>query len=847
LAKEHESGGDSDHDNDVLELLEQMCRASDQQVAEALAQPTPAAPSSESTRNLLADHVDTEEDLRKLPPIELPKEIGRFQIERLLGQGGYGLVLLALDPQLKRHVALKIPRSGALLTEELQQRFVREAEAAAALNHAHIVPVYEVGRAGPICFIASAYCDGESLADRLTRCGRMEPDKAAALTSTLADAVQHAHNRGVLHRDLKPANILLTSDSSSDSQDASSAAEPTWPMITDFGLARMVDDDQRITATGSILGTPAYMAPEQAAGDNSSAGGSADIYSLGAILYELLTGKRPFQKASLLETLDAVRHDDPIPIRRLHQTVPRDLEAIALKCLEKQPTDRYATCSELGADLERFLHAEPVQARRPTGLERAARWCRRKPLQAALLATLFLGLASIATVSSVAYRRVSLARDAEARRSIQLRDSLDDQVSFVLEDLLSRQQELTDDHRAYLKATLASYQQFADDEGQDHAAREGVARAHHRVGEISARLGDTNAAIAAYEESILRFQQLAAEVPDEVASRFDRVKVQSSLSRLLKDLDRIDEAEATAEAALETITELVEQFPNDADYRQQLAAVHGGLGNIYKRASRMDDAERAFQSSIRVQEKLVHQFSEAHLYRAELGKSYGNLARLMWAQQRFDLAEPLFIKGRDVCRQLVDEHPDNLVYRESLASALSGVGAIALITGQNQLAEESFRENLTIHRLLAADFPANHSYQTGLVEAYNNLGILMMEKSQPDLAEENWRSATGIVRRLVDDFPDVPDYHAQLASLLFHLAPLLLETDDAQAALDLTNEGRSHLEIALQINSRNPQYQHILSEGDQAMAKILPALGRHGESAEAAQRVLDASPDPDAP
>jgi serine/threonine protein kinase len=239
------------------------------------------------------------------------RRLGRFEVRRELGRGAFGLVFLAHDPQLRREVALKVPRVEALVTAELRERFLREARAAAALGHPNLVPVYEVGSLGPVCYIASAYCPGPTLAAWLRERVAPVPERLAArLLATLAGALEHAHSRGVLHRDLKPSNVLLEPA-------PPGAAAPDGldlvPRVTDFGMAKVLAEaDASQTASGAVLGTPSYMAPEQASG-KKDVGPPADVYALGAILYQLLTGRPPFRAETLLDLLQQVRDQEPVP------------------------------------------------------------------------------------------------------------------------------------------------------------------------------------------------------------------------------------------------------------------------------------------------------------------------------------------------------------------------------------------------------------------------------------------------------------------------------------------------------------------------------------------------------
>lgn len=346
-----------------------------------------------------------------------PFQIGRFEIERELGRGGLGVVLLAHDPVLRRQVALKVPRPEALLTPDLRKRFQREAQAAARLTHPHIVPVYEVGEAGAVCFIAAEYVAGPNLGEWLKmQAGPIEPRAAAALVADLAGAMDYAHRQGVLHRDLKPSNILLErrdvpAAGGGEADDLTSFAAK----ITDFGLARLVDQARDETRSGAIIGTPAYMSPEQATGTNSQLGPASDVYSLGAILYELLSGKPPFRGESDAMTLVQVISDEPVPLRRLQAQLPRDLEAICLRCLEKKPSSRYSTAGDLAADLARFLAGESTLARPLSAGQALVSWARRRPTHAAIVALAVVGF--VAALGGAAFHTARLDRALQLAES----------------------------------------------------------------------------------------------------------------------------------------------------------------------------------------------------------------------------------------------------------------------------------------------------------------------------------------------------------------------------------------------------------------------------------------------
>jgi WD40 repeat protein len=323
-----------------------------------------------------------------------------YEILAEVGRGGFGVVYKAWQTQLKRQVALKVVLAGSHASAADLARFRREAEAVARLQHPHIVGVHEIGEAHGQLFIALEFVEGGSLAQRLD--GTPWPARTAAgLVETLAEAVHHSHERGIVHRDLKPANVLLTADGQ--------------PKVADFGLAKWLGQDQAQTQSGAVVGTPSYMAPEQAAGRSKEVSPAADVYALGAILYELLTGRPPFRAETPLDTLVQVVTQEPVSPSRLQPKVPHDLTTVCLKCLQKDPRKRYPSGKELAEDLGRFLRAEPVQARPVGQRERLWRWCRRNPGLAAACGVAAFALAAMSVVA-VCYG-VSQARAAERSRA----------------------------------------------------------------------------------------------------------------------------------------------------------------------------------------------------------------------------------------------------------------------------------------------------------------------------------------------------------------------------------------------------------------------------------------------
>ncbi|MFK7769266.1 MAG: protein kinase [Mariniblastus sp.] len=484
-----------------------------------------------------------------------PSKIGRFELQEPIGRGGFGVVFLAHDPNLGRDIALKIPRPEVVTTPELKSRFVREGRASAALSHPNIVPVFESGQVGSICYLASQFVDGETLEQWQSNQETIALAPAAKIVSTLAEAISHAHQRGILHRDIKPANVMLAQN---DENDVSGKVR-----IMDFGLAKVIGESSEFSRTNAIVGTPAYMSPEQA--NQKDATEASDIYSLGAILFQLLTGKPPLLKESFLETISAVANEDAVPPSKFRNDIPKDLDAITLKCLEKDPRKRYRSAFDLHRDLNAWLGGKPVVARRPSLPERCNRWIKSNRVLAVSMATVFAILTCATIVSGYfAYRsnidqRSATVANGIAKDKTKIAIKQTDRVSEAVQRLfvsLAREPSLQKAEFAELRERL--YVSASEFVKELHVEQEDDPHLQDRyfkllvwAAQVYSELGRSSAGLATLKEAEALIEKMAESNVNNDQSAYQLNIVRSIRARVLLDAGHADEALAESLIALD--------------------------------------------------------------------------------------------------------------------------------------------------------------------------------------------------------------------------------------------------------------------------------------------------------
>ena len=652
---------------------------------------------------------------------------------------------------------------------------------------------------------------------------------------------------------MKPDNVLVELDADSELGDRDS--EPTAaPLlrITDFGLAKDLGEHSELTQSGSVLGTPSFMAPEQTDSKLGEPSHVVDIYGLGAILYFLLCRIPPINGSSLLETIKNVQEQPPVPPRKIRPEIPRDLEAICLKCLEKQPRHRYQSASEMQSDLLRFLDGLPVLARRPSTWDRALMWCRRRPAVSALAASLLVVLAvsSIAlgillarsnSLKRLADSNAGLATESAAQAIVErdrTREALQAMTSGVASNWLGAQRELTSEQKAFLENTVAYYQKFATGKTDDPEDQYWVAQAEHRLAQLFARLGDFDNSLASSDQAIGLLEKIPADwQPSRVA--LELAETLHGKDGNLAHLGKTDEALPVARRAVEIARELVAADPNNLQSRLLLSKTMGNLGSRLQQMRQLDDSLAAKTESVMLLERLLLDQPDDQKIKRSLGINSMNLGNLFARLNRLKESRVWLHRSMIVRTELVEDDPDSAILQFDLSFVLVNLGGLAYRMGDLDEAQTLTERATEIARKLVAQHPIEEQYRRHLNASLTNLSAIYNSNRKFEKSKLTLDEAIALAERSIRDFPDVPMYRLQLANGKSKLATALTEQGKYHEAIPHHDAAVTQLQEMVQQSIEVDKATRMLESALYSRATALGYDGRHNDAVADWDAVID--------
>jgi serine/threonine protein kinase len=819
------------------------------------------------------------------PDRNVKKELGDYEVLREIGRGGMGVVYEARQISLDRRVALKVLPLAGLLDQKQIARFQKEARAAAQLHHPHIVPIFSVGCERGVHYYAMQFIEGRALDQALRElressvlpdgptARRKETSRRRGASSQLAKggtgppfaksgagsppagrgpssanpwqvgnlphiahkdyfravaslgiqaarALHHAHEYGIIHRDIKPSNLLLDGEGK------------LW--VTDFGLARFQAEADR-TATGDVVGTLHYMSPEQAAGKSALIDPRTDVYSLETTLYELLTLRVPFAGSDRQQLLRRIVEEEPVGPRHLNPAVPADFETIVLKAIAKAREERYATAQDLAEDLQRFLDGHATLARRPTRMDRAAKWVKRHRrtvwAAVALMAVAVVGLATstFLVLNEHGKTQAALARaEANLMRARRAADSFSTRAAEELASVPGAERlrhELLIDALGYCR-------EFIEQAGEDRGLQAELAATHYRIASITEQLGDCDDALASYREAQQRFERLTHDTPQSAEHRGKLALCDNQIGLLLGRKGQPNEAEESFRRAIDLLTRLVaeEHDPAQLDkHRNDLALCHGNLALLLGQERRSAEAEASYRAAIEVQQKLAAEHPERLAYTAALALSYNNLSYLLSAADA-PRAERCCRQAIAIQEELVAREPTAVVFQSDLALSHNNLGALENRTGRADNAQKSYRKAIDLQRQLTRRAPTVLQYRRDLAVSYNNLGRLLSQVRQLPQAEEAFREARGILEDLVRDHPAELNYRSDLGGTLNNLARAMEQSGRTDEAVKTCAEAVEHQRFAQEHAPQVARFREFLIQQYENYARLLRIQKRASEA-----------------
>ncbi len=744
----------------------------------------------------------------------LPSSPEGYDLLEEIGRGGMGVIYRARDKALKREVAIKVLQDRFAPDSSVGKRFLEEAQITGQLQHPGIPAIHQVGTlADGRPFLAMKLIKGQTLATLIK-------DKSEINTlgvfESICQAVGYAHERGVIHRDLKPENVMVGAFGEVQVMDWGLAkfigAKPTNPTAeTQAEVPSTAIEDprtpERYEQTG-VAGTPWYMAPEQAAGEQDKIDARTDVFALGGILCAMLTGKPPIEGADQKAAqVNAVRGETTAAFTRLDAIgFEQELIGLCKKCLGFAPDVRYTTAGELAKVIAK-LRAEADDRAKQAELDKAraderalAERKRRRVLFVAGLSIIFTlllgsGLAIWqAAIATKAAKAEEVAKRAAEASNDELWAGLDIMTADIVGNSLGTQKTVSDEQKKFLTTVLPLYQKLAREGDNDEKTRARVAKAALRVGLIENRLGRTEEGLAAFKIANAVYARLAAEFSAVPEYCNDLSTSHNNLGNLLDNLGRKAEAEEQYRKGLAIQEKLVADIPAILVYRSDLAMSHNNLGILLVSLGKLAEAEEQYKKAIAIQEKLVADSPAIPDYRTELARSSSNLGALLANLGKGVEAEEQFRRGVALREKLADDFASVPDCRAELATSHLNLGILLVNLGKGVEAEEQYKKALAIQEKLAADFPSVPDFHRHLSGSLNSLANLLADLGKGVEAEEQYKKALAIKEKLVEDFPAVPDYRIELARSRNNLGILLVGQGNLAEAEGQYKKGLAILE-----------------------------------------------------
>ncbi len=725
------------------------------------------------------------------PPLETPRPPGaaergtlapptgswheqpqRYRRSRLHATGGIGQVWLARDEAIGREVALKVLRPETAGHPGLDSRFLEEARITGQLEHPGIVPVYELAAQpnGQQPFYTMRFVKGRTLSEAVQhyheqrRQGKAGPLEMLRLINAfvmVCNTVAFAHARGVIHRDLKGANVLL--------------GDFGEVILLDWGLAKQLrEGDARMqaaarltsgaageTQVGEVLGTPAYMAPEQAAGRIDLLDRRTDVYGLGAILYEILTGRPPFSGGELPRLLQRVRDEEPERPHRLNTAIPRPLEAICLKALAKRPERRYASAEELGRDVQRWLADEPVSAYREPWRARLGRWARRhKTIVTSVGALLLMAVIGL-TLGTVLINRQKARAEANFQLALEAVDRFFVQVS---EDRLLNEPAMQPLRKELLQTARDFDERFVAENATDPARQADLAKVLTRLAKITAEIGDPTRAIEIYERALDRYRHLEETAPSHFEYRNGRAQCHLGIGIVTRSSDRA-RAEREYKEALQLFEALAHEAPEDLLTQVRLALCHNNLSQLYLGQGRQAEAVEQQDLALAQQRQLVDKEPDNTQFLRDLAGSLSNRANLYVEQKNVPAALDAQRQALELRRRLVERTPHGFAAQEDLGQSLNNLALTLEQAEQYEEALRLFQECLRVREKLVASTPGVPRFREQFAWTYNNLAYLYKQLQRPAERDQAIQHAIEFMEALHADFTQEGSYAVSLAGI----------------------------------------------------------------------------------